>query len=364
MQQEHLEYLSDPLSGKDFILKIFEEKNGRIQAGFLESADSFYPIINGVPRILVGDLKNEMLKNHIDFLQQYRESLPARLVLEWEAVINSIADLDKFMLHQKKTGESFAYEWKTIYRENDYERSNFFHFLSPFVRQEDIQGKVALDIGCGSGRFSKQAVLAGAKIVFATDVGGSVEVAHEMVKEFPNVCVVQADIYAMPFQQTIDLAFCIGVLHHLPKPKDGFLALPKVIKKGGKMLIWVYSRRNNARALYFYEPLRGVIKRLPKPLVYKLSYIPAIVVHGINQITHILREWGAEKLSKKIPFFYYANFTFNMKLNDSFDVLATPKSNYYFYEEIEDWFKDARLVDIKSFEHPEAGITCVGKNEW
>ena len=52
-----------------------------------------------------------------------------------------------------------------------------------------------------------------------------------------------------------------------------------------------------------------------------------------------------------------------MKLNDSFDVLATPKSNYHFFEEIEDWFKDARLTNIQSYEHPEAGITCLGKNE-
>jgi SAM-dependent methyltransferase/uncharacterized protein YbaR (Trm112 family) len=364
MKREHLEYLSDPLSGKRFDLKTFEEKDGVIMAGILESDENIYPIINGIPRILGGELRSGMLKNHIDFLRQYKELIPAKLVAEWEGVINGIVDLDKFVLHQKKTGESFAYEWKTIYRENDYEKNNFFHFLSPFIKQEDIEGKAVLDIGCGSGRFAKQAVLAGAKIVFATDVGESVEVAYGMVKEFSNACVVQADIYAMPFHQTIDLAFCIGVLHHLPKPKDGFLALPKVVKRGGKMLIWVYSRRNNARALYFYEPLRSVMKRLPKPLVYKLSYIPAIAVHGINQITHILREWGAEKLSKKVPFFYYANFSFNMKLNDSFDVLATPKSNYYYYEEIQDWFKDARLADIQSYEHPEAGITCIGKNEW
>ena len=358
-----MEYLSDPVSGKKFSMTVFRENAGLVEAGILDSGDNYYPIVNGVPRILIGNLRRDMLRNHIDFLNQHKPLLPETLVKEWEGVINDIADLDKFILHQKKTGESFAYEWKTIYRENDYEKNNFFHFLSPFIKEENIKDKVCLDIGCGSGRFTKQASLAGAKQVFSTDVGESVEVAYEMVKEMPNVCVVHADIYAMPFNQTIELAFSIGVLHHLPKPKDGFLALPKVVKKGGQMLIWVYSRRNNARALYFYEPLRSVMKRLPKPLVYKLSYIPAVAVHAINQITHILREWGAEELSKKVPFFYYANFSFNMKLNDSFDVLATPKSNYYYFEEIEEWFKDARLVGIQSFEQPASGVTCVGKNE-
>jgi hypothetical protein len=52
-----------------------------------------------------------------------------------------------------------------------------------------------------------------------------------------------------------------------------------------------------------------------------------------------------------------------MKLNDAFDVLATPKSNYYYSEEIEKWFSDSKLKNIKSYEHPEAGITCIGKYE-
>lgn len=363
MRQEHLEYLSDPVSGKKFSMKVYRENAGSVEAGLLDSGDNLFPIVNGIPRILIGDLRCDMLRNHIDFLNQYKEFLPESLTKEWEDVINNIADLDKFILHQKKTGESFAYEWKTIYRENDYEKNNFLHFLSPFIKEENIKDKVCLDIGCGSGRFTKQASLLGAKQVFSTDVGESVEVAYEMVKEMSNVCVVHADIYAMPFNQTIEMAFSIGVLHHLPKPKDGFLALKKVLKIGGQMLIWVYNRRDNARALYFYEPMRSVIKHLPKSWVYKISYIPAIIVHGINQFSHMLDEWGALNLSKKVPFSYYANFPFNMKLNDAFDVLATPKSNYYYVEQIKEWFMDAKLNKINAHEHPEAGITCIGTYE-
>ena len=67
------------------------------------------------------------------------------------------------------------------------------------------------------------------------------------------------------------------------------------------------------------------------------------------------------KLVKKIPFSYYANFPFSMKLNDAFDVLATPKSNYYYVEEVNAWFKEAKLQSIQTYEHPEAGITAVGR---
>lgn len=360
MRKQYVAYLSCPVTGESFELAEFTSEKGQVLAGLLTSASSWYPIINGIPRILIGDLKINLLQVHHDFLKEFSSKLPKEIKKEWQKAIDSIADMDKFLAHQKKTAESFAYEWKYIYKENDYEKQNFFHFLSPYLEERDLKGKLTLDIGCGSGRFTKWAALSGTKVSFGTDLGETVEVAYEMTKHLPNVCIVQADIYDMPFKSVFDIAYSIGVLHHLPQPKEGFSRLPKVLKKSGKMLIWVYSRRGNARALYFYEPMRSVLKQLPKPVLYKLCYIPGGVVHLINYSTHFFNRVGAKRLAKKMPFSYYANFPFNMKLNDAFDVLATPKSNYYFKEDVERWFKESDLSRVKSFEHPEAGITCIG----
>lgn len=360
MRKNHLPYLSDPLSGKNFEITILKESDGHIESGFLFNEDTWYPIISGIPRILVGELRENLLQTRYQFFHDYKESLPSHIQKEWQASIDRIKDFDNFITHQKKTGESFAYEWKYIYKENNFEKQNFLHFLSPYIQEADLKNKLALDIGCGSGRFTKWAALSGTELSFGADLGESVEVAYEMTKELPNVCIVQADIYAMPFKNTFDIAYSIGVLHHLPKPKEGFLKLPPVLKVGGRMLIWVYNRRNNARAIYFYEPLRDLLKHLPKPLLYKLCYIPGFAVHVINMLTHILNWYGFKKLALKVPFSYYANFPFNMKLNDAFDVLATPKSNYYYVEQIKDWFETVKLQNIEAYEHPEAGITCIG----
>ena len=360
MRQEHLTSLVDPVTFTPFTLFIYKEESGHIVSGLLTTETSFYPIIGGIPRILIGELKQNLLQTRHEFFTQYQSKLPDIARYQWQAAIDSISDFDAFLKHQKKTAESFAYEWKYIYRENDFEKQNFLHFLSPFITEGDLQGKKTLDIGCGSGRFTKWAALSGAKVSFGSDLGESVEVAYEMTKDLPNVCIVQADIYAMPFLHTFDVAYSIGVLHHLPHPKQGFSKLPPVLAPSGKMLIWVYNRRDNARALYFYEPLRALLRRLPKPLLFKLCYLPGLVAHLINFLTLGLKKLGFPMLAEKIPFSYYANFPFNMKLNDAFDVLATPKSNYYYREEIEQWFGDAALKGTAAYEHPEAGITCVG----
>ncbi|MFZ1627186.1 MAG: class I SAM-dependent methyltransferase, partial [Candidatus Moraniibacteriota bacterium] len=315
MRERFIGLFSDPLDGSSVTLSAFKKDGDHVLDGLLQSDSNWYPIIDGVPRFLVGELRQNLLQEKLSFFRTYSEKLPAPVKAEWQRAIDAIADLDAFLAHQKKTGESFAYEWKYIYRENNYEKQNFFHFLSPFVKEADLAGKRMLDIGCGSGRFTKWAALSGAEMAIGSDLGESVAVAYEMTRELPNACIIQADIYAMPFQQMFDFAYSIGVLHHLPEPKQGFLALPKALKLGGRFLIWVYNRRDNWRALDFYEPLRAVLRHLPKPLLYKLCYIPGAIVHGINLFGRWLSQIGFPTLEKKLPFAYYRHFPFNMKLN-------------------------------------------------
>jgi len=361
MRQKFIKYLCDPKTLKPLRLtKVLAQNGGQISAGVLEGSE-WYPVIGGVPRLLSGALKINVLQAHQEFLERYRAALDPRIVKQWQKALRAPAITDPFLSHQRRTAESFAYEWGEIYRESGHEKQNFFHFLSPFVGEADLGGKSVLDVGCGSGRFTKWAALSGAKVAIGSDLGETVEVAYQATKALPNSCIVQADIYQMPFRASFDLAFSIGVLHHLPRPQAGFSRLTRVLKSAGQLLIWVYNRRANNRAFYLYEPLRTLVRPLPKDLLYWLCYLPAGAVQLLNYLSVGLEKIGAANLARRIPFSYYARFPFNMKLNDAFDVLATPQSNYYYKEEIERWYQASQLQRIRSFEHPEAGITAIGQ---
>ncbi|MFH1353953.1 MAG: methyltransferase domain-containing protein [bacterium] len=330
MRHQHLEYLTDPATGQPLTLTIYDQQGPHIISGLLASPSHRYPIIDGIPR------------------------LTPQSQLKKDAAFNT---------HQKKTADSFSYEWNNIYQENEFEKQNFLHFLGPFIKACNLKDKKILDAGCGSGRFAKQAALCGAEVVIATDVGESPRAAYKLTQHLSNVCIIQADLYHMPVVNFADLTFSIGVLHHLPEPQKGFTKLTVTVKPGGQYLIWVYNRRNNFRAVYVFESIRKITRHIPKSILYKLCYLPGAAVHSINYVTHFFNKVGASRLAKKIPFSYYANFPYRMKLNDAFDVLATPKSNYYYTEEIENWFKEARLQNVQTYEHPEAGITAVGSLE-
>ncbi len=347
MLAKHLKYLSDPQSREDLKINIINSSDKQIKSAILISHNNWYPVIGGIPRILIGNDRKEMLHRNYNILLQFK--LPKKYIKEIEEINKS--ETNKFDTHQIQTADSFAFEWNNIYKENTFERNNYLHFLSPFVKEKDIAGKIILDAGCGSGRFTKQASLMNAKVIIGADLGETVEKAYELTKHLDNVLIIQADIYKLPFKRIFDLVHSIGVLHHLPQPESGFQACSKTVRKNGKILIWVYNRHNNNRALYFYEPLRSISRHIPKNILYKLCYLPAAAVHFINILT---------KNMDNPPFGYYRNFPFNMKLNDAFDVLATPKSNYYLVEEITGWFSNAKLRNIRTFEHPEAGITAIG----
>lgn len=359
MFKELLDLLIDPISKENLSLKIFLQTQNTIQEGFLYQNNNWYPVINGIPRMFTGQLRKEFFLHYPDFFEKYKKDLP-EIAFQEKKLLLGEKITDQHHQHQLKTKKSFSYEWQELYKENDFEMQNFIHFIKP-VNKDDFQDKVCLDVGCGSGRFTKMAAMCGAKMVIGCDLGESVETAREMTKSFNNVQIVQADIYSLPFKESVDLAFAIGVLHHLPSPQQGFNGILATLKPKGEIIIWVYDKKNNKRAIYLYEPLRKITTKIPKPVLKPFCHIPAAMVQILNWLYVGLKNIKLNKIAEFIPFRYYSNFSYNMKFNDSFDVLATPKSNYYTLEDIEKWFKDAGLK-IKDIHYvKETGITCLGQ---
>lgn len=361
MRLEHTGYLVDPISGNKFSINIFEQEWEHIISWELFCENNSYPIIHWIPRILIGELKKDLLKNNIHFFNDFTDKLSETLLLEWQNEINWIDDA--FLKHQQDTASSFWFEWNNIYKENNFEENNFLHFLWWYKEKSDFKDQTVLDLWCWSGRFTKSAANFGAEFVVWLDLSEAVELAFDITKNQKNVLIVQWDIYNIPFEKIFDLIFSIGVLHHLPNPKWWFLATKnKWLKIWWEMLIWVYSRKNNLRALYLYEPVRKITNKLNKRVLLFLCHIPAMIVHFINYISRFIAFIWFEELANKIPFHYYNNFPYNMKLNDAFDVLATPKSNYYFLEDIEEWFMEWRLKELSWKYLREAWLTFIWKN--
>ena len=209
------------------------------------------------------------------------------------------------------------------------------------------QGKKVLEVGCGiaiDGRFLSehdvdyQAVdISIESLMLAT--------AHLRQQGLP-VRFANADATVLPFaDDTFDVVFSFGVLHHVPDTKAACREIARVLKPGGSLRVMLYGRRS-----YHYSLVTLVIY----PLIWLLLHMPGgrfVAAKGpakLRNMYEISRENGPDK--KKL-------------LNVSTDTSTPGEDNFNphssFYSETEaeklfDGFQDFDFwkTDLRYFPFP------------
>ena len=261
-----------------------------------------------------------------------------------------------------RTMKGFGYEWKNFSKLFDIYEKQFLNWIYP-IPPSFFEGKLVLDSGCGVGRHLFHATKFGAETI-GIDLSESVDVAYANTKSLAKAHLLQADIYHLPFRENqFDYVYCIGVLHHLPKPQQGFNGLIKVLKSQGTISAWVYGREGNI-PLKILNPMRKYLfSKIPIPLTELSSYLMMLFIYPVVKLVYkpLNRHQWSRKLANAVlpqnPFFnYLANFNFEINHSILFDQLLAPIAYYYKREEFEKWFLEAPLQDIK--------ITWRNKNSW
>ena len=256
-----------------------------------------------------------------------------------------------------ETASRFATEWKTFSHEAEYQKDWLSGWLSP-LGPADFRGKVVFEGGCGKGRHSY--IMGkdwGVKEIVSLDLGDAVEVAFQHTKDLPNVHIVQGDLLNPPVAlHSFDVAFSVGVLHHLHDPRGGFERLVSLVKPGGIVACWVYGRENNEWIVRFVNPVREhVTSKIPHALLYWGS-LPLSV--GLSAWTRLYRT----SLGDKLPYGPYMKLLSTVPLREVhlivYDQLVTPLAEYLPREEVEDWFRVQGLGQPTIRWHNEHSWAC------
>jgi SAM-dependent methyltransferase len=261
-----------------------------------------------------------------------------------------------------RTVESFGYEWTAFDQVNE-EDAEYWRWYFQDVRLDDLDGAVALDAGCGKGRYTVFTADHVAHLV-ALDASDAVRVAARVLATKPNTLVVRSDLRGAPFADgAFDLVTCLGVLHHLAEPEAGFRALTRLVAPNGLLFIYLYSRpqRRSLRGfgLRAATLLRRVTTHLPLGLLRALCLPIAAILYLVfvapGRVGERLRIPGLRSL----PLHIYRGRPFRSLWLDTFDRLSAPIEHRYVLSEVEPWF-DREGFRIESARE-DAGLFIVGR---
>ncbi|MCL6602167.1 MAG: methyltransferase domain-containing protein [Paenibacillus sp.] len=154
--------------------------------------------------------------------------------------------------NMKSVKEDFDKISRFAKQEHEWDHNNHYHdYLLQFVPKKC---EMAIDIGCGTGEFSRELAMQ-SKEVYGFDLSPiSIEKAKDFSKSLPNVSYRAQDIMEYPFNdESVDCFSSLAVLHHinlheiLPK-------LKRALKPGG-VLIFLDLYNQNKRLDYLPDLL-------------------------------------------------------------------------------------------------------------
>jgi ubiquinone/menaquinone biosynthesis C-methylase UbiE len=246
------------------------------------------------------------------------------------------------------TATAFASSWNNLPLGSIYSRDQFIDWMSP-LGELDINGKTILELGCGNGSLMVHMMEWKPSHIVGVDLGDSIISAQKNLSKFNNCEIVQSDL--IEYQSSgFDVVYCIGVIHHLKDPYEGFQSVIRNTKSGGKFHVWVYAKEGNAAIIYLVDPIRKIVSNFPWWVTKYFIATPLIMPYYIY--SKIVSYFRNSRIVKRLPLYEYSLWIskreFSFFRHVAFDQLVTPQTTYISREKIESWLASEQKVSKES----------------
>ncbi len=257
----------------------------------------------------------------------------------------------------KDIQDTFGMEWGKYNSIMPSHREEFAKYFD-IVDMESLRGARVCDLGCGIGRFSYFLKDICGEIMLV-DFSDAIFEARKNMAGAENCLFFMGDLTELPFAVNYaDFLFCLGVLHHLPRP--ALEEVRKLKKASRSVLVYLYYALDN-KPVYFKWILSAVTslrRRLSKsksvflrsaipPFGARFIYFPLVLLgeilerfkmSGLIPLYDSYRGKGIKRIEQDVydRFFTSIEQRFErkniMKLKDTFDsVTVSDKVPYWHF---------------------------------
>jgi len=252
----------------------------------------------------------------------------------------------RFVNAQEYAG-SFGFQWlkhdRTQLDGENSRRSELDFMEKTGLGPEDFAGKLVLDVGCGMGRYAEVITRWGAHVV-GIDLSRAVEAAARNLAD-RDATIIQADVFKLPFApESFDMIYSLGVLHHTPDCEKAFKSLPRLLKPGGRIAIWLYSAYNPwYRASDFY---RKYTRKMSQKTLHRLCKIavPFYTVDNAIRKVPLIGRLISGTMRMLLPLAQDPDPEW--RVLDTFDWYSPWYQSKHTYEEVFRWFESCGLEDL------------------
>jgi len=213
-------------------------------------------------------------------------------------------------------------------------------------------GGVGIDVGCGTGRWAIEVAPRVAHLHLLDASPDALAVAKENLRVTKNVSFHAKSVAEIPLPpHSLDFAYSLGVLHHVPNTQAAIGAIADKLKPGAPFLIYLYYAFDNRPAWYrllwrLTNVGRLAVSRLPYPLRLVVSNaIAALVYWPLARAAGVLSRLGI--LPKSLPLAWYADKSFYVMRTDAYDRFCTSLEKRFTRDEIERMLQRAGFESVR-----------------
>lgn len=239
----------------------------------------------------------------------------------------------------------------------------FEAYFSVFPWSALGQDAVGADIGCGSGRWATLVAPRVGRLHCLDASEDALAVARTNLSRDGNVEFHLADVGTMPLQpRSLDFAYSLGVLHHVPDTAAAIRACVTLLKPGAPFLVYLYYAFDNRprwfRLLWLVsEAVRRLVSRSPNGLRHLVSDVLALVVY--LPLARVAR--AGERRGREVdgwPLSFYRGRSFYVMRNDALDRFGTRLEQRFTRQEVVELLRIAGLDRIEVRDGAPYWVAC------